>query len=50
MEVRRRSSANEVVALGVFILGTVRVMDQLQDALDCIGGEPENGLQALWVV
>ncbi|MET0513757.1 MAG: YihY/virulence factor BrkB family protein [Nitrospiraceae bacterium] len=29
---------NEVVALGVLILGTVRVMDQLQDALDCIWG------------
>src|SRR5688572_2696407 len=29
---------NEVVALGVFILGAVRVMDQLQDALDCIWG------------
>lgn len=28
----------EVVALGVFLLGTVRVMDQLQDALDCIWG------------
>lgn len=29
---------NVVVALGVFILGTVRVMDQLQDALDGIWG------------
>ena len=28
----------ELVALGVFLLGTVRVMDQLQDALDCIWG------------
>src|SRR5262245_64942616 len=27
-----------VVALGVSILGMVRVMDQLQDALDCIWG------------
>jgi membrane protein len=29
---------NEVVALGVFLFGTVRVMDQLQDALDSIWG------------
>lgn len=28
----------ELVALGVFLLGTVHVMDQLQDALDCIWG------------
>lgn len=29
---------NELVALGVFLLGTVHVMDQLRDALDCIWG------------
>ncbi|HEY7532928.1 MAG TPA: YihY/virulence factor BrkB family protein, partial [Nitrospiraceae bacterium] len=29
---------NEMMALGVFLFGTVRVMDQLQDALDCIWG------------
>ncbi|HEU5201329.1 MAG TPA: YihY/virulence factor BrkB family protein [Nitrospira sp.] len=29
---------NELIALGVFVLGTVRVMGQLQDALDCIWG------------
>jgi membrane protein len=29
---------NELVALGVFLLGTIHVMDQLQDALDCIWG------------
>ncbi len=28
----------ELVALGVFLLGTIRVMDQLQEALDCIWG------------
>lgn len=28
----------QAVALGVFLLGTTRVMDQLQDALDCIWG------------
>lgn len=28
----------EVVAFGVFLVGTVHVMDQLQDALDCIWG------------
>ena len=28
----------ELVALAVFLLGTVHVMDQLQDALDCIWG------------
>jgi membrane protein len=27
---------NELVALGVFLIGTVHVMDQLKDALDCI--------------
>ena len=29
---------NELIALGVFVLGTVRVMDQLRDALDSIWG------------
>jgi membrane protein len=29
---------NEAVALGVFLFGTFRVMDQLQDALNCIWG------------
>jgi membrane protein len=29
---------NELVALGIFIIGAIRVMDQLQDALDCIWG------------
>jgi len=29
---------NQLVALGVFLLGTVHVMDQLRDALDCIWG------------
>ena len=29
---------NELVALGVFLVGTIHVMDQLQDALDCIWG------------
>lgn len=29
---------NEMVALGVFLLGTVHVMDQLRDSLDCIWG------------
>src|SRR5215204_3619978 len=28
----------ELVALGVFLIGTVHVMDQLKDALDCIWG------------
>jgi membrane protein len=29
---------NELVALGVFLLGTIHVMDQLRDALDCLWG------------
>jgi membrane protein len=29
---------NQAVALGIFALGALRVMDQLQDALDCIWG------------
>jgi membrane protein len=29
---------NELVALGIFMIGAIRVMDQLQDALDCIWG------------
>jgi membrane protein len=29
---------NELVALGVFLLGTIHVMDQLKDALDCLWG------------
>jgi membrane protein len=29
---------SEVVALGVFVAGALRVMDQLQDALDCLWG------------
>ncbi len=29
---------NELIALGVFLLGTVHVMDQLRDALDCLWG------------
>ena len=29
---------NELVALGVFVIGALQVMDQLQDALDCIWG------------
>lgn len=28
----------ELIALGVFLLGTVHVMDQLRDALDCLWG------------
>ncbi|HET9844896.1 MAG TPA: YihY/virulence factor BrkB family protein [Nitrospira sp.] len=29
---------NELVALGVFLVGTIHVMDQLKDALDCLWG------------
>ena len=29
---------NEVVAFGVFVVGALKVMDQLQDALDCLWG------------
>ena len=29
---------NEMIAFGIFVMGTVRVMDQLRDALDCLWG------------
>ena len=29
---------NELIALGIFMIGAIQVMDQLQDALDCLWG------------